>query len=214
MNRPQKGARGSNSHNDSQLPLTQQIVYINDLLDTLKRIEMSSWAKTSNQARKKDFLIAGGCLGLFIFSLIMFIASSGGLAAFWCVIFILAILGTGFFVYSGLKLTDARYSRQLKLRRENIRKYLRIENDRYYHRRTMHWKPSPECSYLILKTNYYSEPEDEEIWVTARGDQHIPRQHLPRKVEPPVSKERVYADNQANWNHEKNSHSQSSYTFH
>ena len=79
-------------------------------MDTLKRIQNSNWANTTNKAKRRDLLISAALSGFFLFGLIMFLVSSGGLAAFWCVMFILAILGAGFFVYSALKLTDARYS--------------------------------------------------------------------------------------------------------
>lgn len=141
-------------------------------MDTINRISCSDWVSTSNAAKKRDLLIAAGLLGLFLFALIMFIVSSSGLAAFWCIVFILGLLGSGFFVYSAFKLSQGRYSSQLKSRRDSLRKYLRIENDRYYHKRGLHWKPSPECSFLILKTNFNPETEEDEVWITSRGRNH------------------------------------------
>lgn len=54
-------------------------------------------------------------------------------------------------------------------RRIAIRNYFRIENERYYHKRGVHWRPSRECSYVVLKTGYNPEKEEEEVWLTGRN---------------------------------------------
>jgi len=61
----------------------------------------------------------------------------------------------------------------LKDRRKDIRDYLRSENDRYYHKRGLHWKPSKECSYLKLKNDFRDVIDDEEVWLTGRNRMDI-----------------------------------------
>ena len=68
----------------------------------------------------------------------------------------------------------SKHNEQLKNRRAIIRNYLRVENERYYHKRGLHWKPSRECSYLILKTSFKGENDENEIWLTGRNSLNIP----------------------------------------
>lgn len=65
-------------------------------------------------------------------------------------------------------LTKEKHNDQLRARRDFIRNYLRSENERYYHKRGVHWKPSKECSYLTLRLAYRPDHDEEELWLTGR----------------------------------------------
>jgi uncharacterized membrane protein len=126
-------------------------VYKNDLDDTLTRLNTSQFVRIDNKAKLQGIILAGVLLALFILFAIFFLLSTGGWSTFWIIFAILCLLGCIFFVVYAFVLTKGKYQKQIQDRRASIRNYLRIENERYYHRRGLHWKPSRECSYLILK---------------------------------------------------------------
>jgi ABC-type multidrug transport system fused ATPase/permease subunit len=130
------------------------LVYKNDLEDTIARLNASKYAPIDNIAKKWNLILAGALFGLFIIFLIFFLLSTKGWAIFWIILAVLCILAAVFFVVYAFILTKSKHEKQLQDRRDQIRNYLRSENERYYHRRGLHWKPSRECSYLILKLGF------------------------------------------------------------
>lgn len=148
-------------------------VYKNDLDDTLSRLNNAQKTKLGNQAKKFGLILSGIFLGLAILFFILFLFSQGGWAAFWIVLAIISFLVATFFLIYALFMTSKNYELQLQDRRSFIRNYLRTENERYYHKRGLHWKPSRECSYLILKLGFVGQKDEEEVWLTGRNRSNI-----------------------------------------
>lgn len=118
------------------------------------------------------FLVWLFVCGLFLCFFLL--AKSGG----WFVFFIVIFCITFVILFSVMIFVaiyhKSKHNEQLKNRRAIIRNYLRVENERYYHKRGLHWKPSRECSYLILKTSFKGENDENEIWLTGRNSLNIP----------------------------------------
>lgn len=146
----------------------RNVVYKNDLEHTLMRLNSMKTTSMENSSKKKNLILAGVCGLLFLLFLIFCLASSGGWSTFWLILSILCLLAAIFFLVAAFVLSKKHYEKQLRDRRDSIRNYLRSENDRYYHKRGLHWKPSRECSYLLLKDKYRELKDDEEVWLTGR----------------------------------------------
>jgi ABC-type transport system involved in multi-copper enzyme maturation permease subunit len=147
----------------------RKVVYRNDLKDTTNRLNRNQKISTENKAKKMSLILGAILVLLAILFLIFYFISTGGLATFWLILCILCfIAGIGLIIFAFV-LTKKHYAKQMRDRRAFIRNYLRAENDRYYHKRGLHWKPSRECSYLILKNSYSPAKHDEELWLTGRN---------------------------------------------
>jgi hypothetical protein len=123
---------------------------------------------TKNKTQTNALIIAALCFLIFGGFFLAFWLTNDGWAIFNVVGFSFFLLLAVIFLLYGLLLTGNAYDEQMRDRRTAIRNYLRAENERYYHKRLVHWKPSRECSFLVLRAGYNPELEDEECWVTGR----------------------------------------------
>jgi hypothetical protein len=84
----------------------------------------------------------------------MYLFTKTSWSTLWILLALAALGAAIFFFVKAFILGKKDYEKQIQDRRTAIRNYLRVENDRYYHKRGLHWKPSKECSYLTLKNGY------------------------------------------------------------
>lgn len=54
-------------------------------------------------------------------------------------------------------LAKKSHNKEMKLRREELRKFLKLNNKMSFHVRNRHWRPSPYCSYLTYMMDYYGD---------------------------------------------------------
>lgn len=147
-----------------------RLIYRNDLEHTVSRLNALKSIKTTNRVKRRSLIISGLLFILFLGSIgTFFIFSSKEWFVARIVIASILLFLTLSFLVDACVWSKQSYRQYLRNRRATIRNYLRVENQRYYHRRRMHWKPSPECSYLTLReTRDSGVEEEEEVWLTGR----------------------------------------------
>ena len=127
-----------------------------------------SIASIENKSKKIGMIMMIVCAVVFLIFMVMFFATTTKWYIPWIIISVLAFIAGTYFAIQTFLLSSRHFKKQLRKRRSKIRNYLRTENDRYYHKRGLHWKPSNECSYLILRNSYIPEFDEEEVWLTGR----------------------------------------------
>ena len=111
-------------------------------------------------ARKTTYAIIGtiACFLLAIVALIIAIQSDNSTikTIFYILMSILILLGILLVIYLILR-AKKDHNNDMKLRRNEIRKFLAVNNKMSFHHKNRHWRPSPYCSYITYMMDYYGE---------------------------------------------------------